>query len=55
MLRRMDVPCPECDCLIPQVDGWEMGSARRRYRCTECEMEWEQDPSGPLVEFDLEA
>jgi hypothetical protein len=48
----VDVACPECDRLIPQVDGWEMSSQPRCYRCTECEMKWEQDPSGLLVEVD---
>jgi hypothetical protein len=29
---------PECDRLMPQVGGWEMGSAKRRYGCPDCEM-----------------
>jgi len=50
----MDVPCPECDEPLELLDGDEMGSAPRGYRCLDCELIFERDASGLLVEVDLE-
>lgn len=48
----MDVPCPECDEVLELVDGDEMGSTPRRYRCIECCLTFERDVTGLLTEDD---
>ena len=48
----MDVPCPECDDPLELLDGDDMGSTARRYRCLECELVFECDTSGLLTEVD---
>jgi hypothetical protein len=50
MLTGVDVPCPSCDEPLELVDGDEMGSAPRRYRCVPCCLDYERDASGLVVE-----
>ena len=49
----MDVPCPNCDEALDPIDqAGEMGSGVRRFRCLWCELYFERDASGLVVEVE---
>lgn len=48
----MNIPCPECDQPLDRIGGDEMGSAPQRFRCVECQLAYERDPTGLLAEVE---
>jgi hypothetical protein len=49
----MPTKCPECGEILTELDVLgDMGSRPRVYACSECQLRFERDAGGTLVEVD---
>jgi rubredoxin len=50
----MPTRCPECGDLLEELDSFgEMGSRPKRYLCHACQLGFERDAGGTLVELPM--